>query len=450
MNTLTSQEILKRIRDAGVVGAGGGGFPTHVKLQAKVEVVIANGAECEPLARVDQQQMAAQPRKVLRGLQLAMQATGAAQGVVALKAKYHDAEDRLNEAIARAGLKDAIRLHLLNDFYPAGDEFVLVHEVLGRAIPEFGLPRDVGAVVSNVGTLIDVADAADELKPVTHRWVTVAGEVRKPASFRVPIGTPLSLLVQAAGGSRINNPRFILGGPMMGALVPGPDRPVTKTDSLVLVLHEDHQVVQRRTRDFARRLHHTRASCLKCMMCSEICPRFLLGHRLFPDRLMRNVAAGITEDVEAFSGAALCSECGLCTVYACVVNLDPCYMNREFKRRLQAAGVPRLTPQPASTPHRFAPLRRVPGRRLIARLNVSAYDLPAPLADLALKAPRLVVMLKQHAGAPAVPVVQKGQKVRAGDLLADIREGALGARVHAGLAAAVSDVTPDSIILDAE
>jgi Na+-translocating ferredoxin:NAD+ oxidoreductase RnfC subunit len=445
----TREQILARIRDAGVVGSGGGGFPTHVKLEARVEVVLANGAECEPLVRVDQQEMAERPVELLRGLLLAMAATGAARGIVGLKAKYKAAVERLGEAIRQRRLGDRVSLHVLENFYPAGDEFVLVREVLGRAIPEFGLPLDVGAVVSNVSTLLDVAAAVDDGRPVTHRLVTVTGAVREPSSFRVPLGTPLGALVAAAGGPVEPRTRLIAGGPMMGSLATDEAQPVTKTTSAVLVLPERHPVVQRRLRNLQRQVQLTRAACLKCMMCTEVCPRNLLGHRLYPDRLMRNLAAGVAEDLEAFVGSYLCSECGLCAVYGCVMSLDPAYVNRSMKAKLGAAGVQR--PAPATKAERvFQPLRRVPLPRLVARLGLTAYDRPAPVRPFEQRPTRLVVPLKQHAGVAARPVVQAGSRVAAGTLLGELPEGKLGARVHAGAAGRVVEVTEVAVTIEVE
>ncbi|MGE5707311.1 MAG: electron transport complex protein RnfC, partial [Bacteroidota bacterium] len=163
------ERILEKIKAAGVVGAGGAGFPTHVKLAAQAQVVIANGAECEPLLRSDQQLMKRYPDVIVRGLKAAMEATGAKEGVIGLKAKYKDAVKALSHAIEK---EKNIRLLLLDPVYPAGDEVVLTYEATGSVVPEGGLPLDVGAVVINVNTLLNVAYSLED-KPVTHRYVTV-------------------------------------------------------------------------------------------------------------------------------------------------------------------------------------------------------------------------------------------------------------------------------------
>ena len=445
-----TESLIEKIRKAGVVGAGGGGFPTHVKYAATVDTVLANGAECEPLMRTDQTEMARHPDLLVRGLLLAMEITGAGRGIIALKAKYHEAIEALQTSIKHKRVGDRVRLHPLDNYYPAGDEFVLVREVLDRVIPEFGLPLHVQSVVSNVTTLINVARAVDEGAPVTHRRVTVTGEVSRPSVFEVPIGTPLSLLVEAAGGATVEPYRLLSGGPMMGALAEDPDEPVTKTTSGLLVLPEEHPVVERRVRDMKHQIHMTRAACLKCMMCTEVCPRNLLGHRLYPDRLMRNVAAGVAEDPESFTGAYLCSECGLCAVYGCVMTLDPCWMNQEIKKHLSGAGIERPKPLPETKPHRDWDVRKVPTIRLIARLGLMPYDRPVPAADFDRRPERLVIPLRQHTGAPAVPVVEAGGRVREGELIGEIPEGALGARVHASAGGTVTEVTESAVTLEVE
>jgi Na+-translocating ferredoxin:NAD+ oxidoreductase RnfC subunit len=305
----------------------------------------------------------------------------------------------------------------------------------------------VGAVVSNVSTLVDVAAAVDGRQPVIERLVTVAGAVARPSTFAVPVGTAYESLVAAAGGPTLDRAHFVAGGPMMGALVEL-DQTVKKTSSALLVLPFESPVIQRRMRSVARQLQLTRAACLKCMMCTEVCPRNLLGHRLVPDRLMRNLAAGVTEDLAAFQGSYLCSECGLCAVYGCVMNLDPCAVNREMKQKLGAAGVPRPEPQDPASARIYEPLRRVPTVRLTARLGLTRYDGPAPLTPFEEPIQRVKIDLAQHLSAPAESQVVVGQAVRAGDLLGEIPSGKLGARMHASVAGTVLSVTPDSVTIE--
>jgi len=174
-----SRAIAQRVRDAGIVGAGGAGFPTHVKLEADAEIVIANGAECEPLLHCDKETLRAHAHDVLEGLSLAAEATSASRAVIALKGHYRQTVTCVREVARRQF--PAIELCELDNFYPAGDEHVLVQEVTGRVVPEGGIPIHVGVVVQNVVTLGQVARAVRSAEPVTHRPVTVpANEMCSP------------------------------------------------------------------------------------------------------------------------------------------------------------------------------------------------------------------------------------------------------------------------------
>ncbi|HQM53730.1 MAG TPA: SLBB domain-containing protein, partial [bacterium] len=265
--------LIDKVKQAGVVGAGGAGFPTWKKIDARVDVVIANGAECEPLLHNDQYLMAREAARVVRGMELVMEATGAGEGIVGLKEKYRDAVAAFRKTL---GKKSRIRLAFLENAYPAGDEFVIVYETTGRVIPAGGLPLDVGVANSNVETFKNIADAA-EGRPVVSRYVTVAGAVRAPATFEAPIGIAWGELIDAAGGPTVEEYALMLGGPMMGKLSYDASQPLTKTTGAVVVLPRDHLLVRRRTVPFTKSLHVTRQFCCQCDLCTMICPRYLLG-----------------------------------------------------------------------------------------------------------------------------------------------------------------------------
>ena len=191
-------ELNKLVCDAGILGAGGAGFPTHVKINCKAEFVLANGAECEPLLRVDQQVMQYFAADVVRGIRAVKEFTGAKRAVICLKEHYHAAVAALQEVLKDA---DDVELHLLQGYYPAGDEQQIVYEVTGRVVPTGGLPLDVGAVVCNVSTLTNIAAALDG-KKVTEKYVTVGGAVKNPVTLRVPVGISL----QEPGGRHAGHP----------------------------------------------------------------------------------------------------------------------------------------------------------------------------------------------------------------------------------------------------
>ncbi len=440
---MNKKEIIERVKDAGVVGAGGAGFPTHVKLEAKVEYVIANGAECEPLLRIDQQLMASQANKVIRGLELVMEATGAKKGFIALKEKYKEAITALTSHITHP--TSPIELFILGDFYPAGDEHILVYEVSKRIVPEGGIPLNVGVVVDNVGTLISIADAM-EGRPVTHRYLTISGAVKRPKSVKVPVGMSVGEVIKLAE-PKIEDFSVLDGGPMMGKLIEDLDSPVMKTTTGLIVLPRDHYVIMNKTLEMRRILRKTML-CMQCTDCTELCPRYLIGHSLKPHKIMRHVGYEMRKELDDITAAFLCSECGLCNLYACPFGLSPLRVNQEIKKELTGARVKNPHKEKPKEAHSMIEYRKVPTERIISRIGVEEYNVAAPLEKREYRTNFVKIPLSQHVGAKSVPVVKLNDKVKVGDLLADIPRGALGARIHASIEGKITDIG-DSITIEA-
>jgi Na+-translocating ferredoxin:NAD+ oxidoreductase RnfC subunit len=436
---------IQRVADAGVVGAGGAGFPTHVKLQAQVERVLANGASCEPLLMSDPYLLEQETERVLRGLLRVMECTQARQGTVCLKGKHRRALEAVRAKVGRAAYKQ-IDLFELGDFYPAGDEQVLVYEVMGRVVPEGGLPLQVGAVVSNVETLLNIDRAVEEGRPVTERYLTVAGEVAEPLILKVPLGLPVGEVIALAGGPRIAEFRVVLGGPMMGKAVSDLATPVDKTTSGVLVLAPDHPVVADKVKDPARLRNITRLACCQCSRCTDMCPRYLLGHSLNPHKIMRQLGSSTPAAQGVQQDALICSECGVCEKYACPMMISPREVNAQIKKEFLARGIRRTPRKETYQPSAFREGRKIPTRRLMERLQISRYDGHPRFEDRNIAVNRVEIPLKQHLGAPARPVVKPGDRVKKGDLLGEIPEKALGARVHASIAGRVTAVDGRVII----
>lgn len=427
-------EVVDLVKNAGVVGAGGAGFPTHAKLSAQADIVIINGAECEPLLRVDQQLMAEKAKKLVKGVEAMLKATGAPKAVIALKKKYKDALEALSYAIEGK----PISLFRLNDFFPAGDEQVLVYEVTGRVVPEGGIPLKVGCVVSNVETAVNVADALEGI-PVTDKYITVTGEVRNPITVKIPIGTPISEVLALAGVIDMKGMALIDGGPMMGAVVTDFSKPVTKTTKGLIVLSEKHPLIEKKTLSMEHIIKRSRSACIQCVMCTDICPRNMLGHRLSPHKIMRSLNFG-KPDEEIMKTTFLCCECGACELYACPMQLSPRLINAALKKELGAQGL-RFNPREGQNP--VSPVRdyrKIPSKRLVSRLALTHYDRPAPLSESNFLPGKVSIPLRQHIGAPSVPVVKTGQLVEKGTLIAEIPEGALGANIHASISGMVKEI----------
>ncbi|WP_320007252.1 4Fe-4S dicluster domain-containing protein [Maridesulfovibrio sp.] len=435
--------IVDIIRETGVVGAGGAGLPTHVKAEANVDTVLVNGASCEPLLMSDPYLMEAEVDTMIRGLEAIMDCTGAQKGIICLKGKHDKAVKAVQEAVARDG-SGRLECFVLKDFYPAGDEQVLVYEVLGRTVPERGIPLQVGAVVSNTESLFNIALALDG-KPVTHRYLTVAGEIKKPMVVKVPVGTLVSDVLEFAGGPTISDYKVVDGGPMMGRVLPDTNQPVTKTTSGLLVLPPNHNVVAAKVMDPEKIRRITNTVCCQCSRCTDLCPRNLLGHSLHPHKLMR-VIANNELDTEVAKEALLCSECGICEKFACPMMISPREVNAQIKQVLMKERVTWESKGNELKANPFRESRAIPTKRLIQRLNLSKYDGHPDYAGEYI--PSVVnIRLRQHIGAPAQCVVSVGDKVNCGDLIGEIPEGAMGARVHASIDGTVESIENGVVVI---
>lgn len=429
--------LLDRIYNAGIVGAGGGGFPTHKKYVSgsEIEYIIINGAECEPLLYCDQILMEERAEELVLGLKYLVELTSAKMGIIALKSKYKDAANKLSHAL-KAEYK--IDLHLLDNYYPAGDEFMLVYEVIKRIIPEGGLPLHVGVVVNNVSTVLNVFDAVSQ-KPVTERTLTVSGAVATPSTITVPIGVSVGKAIELAGGITIPNFRVLLGGVMMGTVAEDLDCPITKTMGGIIVLPEDHPLVLRKTQTLHTAVRIGRSVCDNCMFCTDICPRNLLGHELYPHNIMRAVAHGNSSS-DIITSAFLCSGCGLCSLYACPLKLSPDKVNAFLKESMMSKGLKNPYNNKPLTVRNGYSYRKVPANRVVSRNYISGYNVYAPRKEIEDSFTYVKIPLKQHMGIPALPLVRLGDKVTKGQLLGDVPPEKMGARVHASIDGTVTEV----------
>jgi len=433
-------DIAIKVRDAGVVGSGGAGFPTHVKLATPVEIYLVNGAECEPLLKVDQQLAVKYAHQLVRGLQLAMQAVGAREGVIAFKAKYTEAIAAVQPLLA-----SNMRIHILKDVYPAGDEVITIWMATGRRVPPAALPKDVGVAVNNVLTLIHLARAVDDASPVIDRTLTISGAVSDPITVTVPVGTSMREVIARAGTITVDKPFFVNGGPMMGKLIDSIDQPITKTTGGIIVLPEDHVVIRRHRQPMQDVLAIARAVCEQCNLCTELCPRHLIGHELHPALIVRSANYRDIGQPSVLLSALTCSECAICEQWACPVNISPMRINVALKAKFREEGaryVGALRPLDPMAEHRL-----VPTSRLVTRLAIGVYNKKAPLDETDYQPERVVLPMRQHVGTPAVPVVQVGDIVQRGQLVGEIPAQALGARIHASISGRVESVTPQSITI---
>ncbi|MDO4632569.1 MAG: 4Fe-4S dicluster domain-containing protein [Eubacteriales bacterium] len=433
-------ELKKIIQENGVVGAGGAGFPTHAKLDEHAEIILMNCAECEPLLKLHRQLLQKHAEEILRTFHLIAETVGAKEAVIGVKKSYIDTVRALKLYIDEY---PEMRIHLLEEAYPMGDEVVLIYEATKRVVRPGGIPIEQGVAVFNVETVYNISRALQQ-KPVTDKLVSVVAEVTDPVTVRVPIGTPLQEVVSMAGEVKVKDPVYLVGGPMMGSLGT-PEQPVTKTTNAILVLPADHPIVLKKQRSAAIDLKRAASICCQCQMCTDLCPRNGLGHPIEPHLFMRAAANQDYRNIVPYSNTFFCSSCGVCEMYACPQSLAPRTQMAEFKAGLRSAGLkpPVVTAAPVKAAREF---RRVPEERLTARLGLTRYDQPAPLKEEPAAVKKVIINLSQHIGAPAEPIVKVSDTVSAGQMIARPSKG-LSTAVHASISGRVTAVTEKYIVI---
>lgn len=428
-------DIKNLLREMGIVGAGGAGFPSYAKLSDKADTVILNCAECEPLLKVHRQVLEEYTCEILSALSEIVCAVGAERGIIAVKAHYRSTVKALESEIS-----DHPKLSIckLRSVYPTGDELILIKEVTGRVVDPGQLPISAGVTVFNTETVYNVYRAISG-SPVTHKFVTVAGEVANPITLRVPIGTKISQLIAAAGGETVDSPEYISGGPMMGKIVSASDV-ITKTTNAIIVLPQNHTVILNKNRNTSINLRRAMSVCCQCRSCTELCSRHLLGYPVEPHTVMRVMSSGGKGNIDALAGSMFCSGCGLCESYSCPQGLSPRSIIAELKATARANGTKPPQGIKAIPDITDAEYKKVSVERLIMRLGLKKYDVPAPMGeDLITRSVK--IPLSQHIGAPAQAAVSVGDTVKTGDIIAKAADGALSVNIHASIDGRVEAIT---------
>ena len=380
------KELQKIIQENGVVGAGGAGFPTYVKISDQANTILMNCAECEPLLKLHRQLLEKHAYEIMKTFNMVAETVGASEAIIGIKKSYVQTVAALQQHIEEF---PKMRIHLLEEVYPMGDEVVLIYEATGRVVRPGGLPIEQGVAVFNVETIYNIYRAVEKQKPVT------------------------------------------------------------KTTNAILVLPKDHVIVAKKQRTSSIDLKRAASICCQCNTCTDLCPRNGLGHPIDPALFMRAASNGDFRDLNPYIDASFCSSCGVCEMYSCPQSLAPRTLLADMKAGLRKAGVkPPQGVQPAPI-RESREYRKVPEERLMARLGLTKYDKDAPMDETLVAVPKVKILLGQHIGAPAKAIVKVGDEVTRGQMIAEPAQG-LSVGIHATICGKVTEVTDRHVVIAAK
>jgi len=434
--------LSKLIQKYGIVGAGGAGFPTYVKIDERADIILMNCAECEPLLKLHRQLLKKYAYEIIKTFQFIADTVHARQAIIGIKKEYKETVRALNQYI---GEFPKVSLKLLDSVYPMGDEIVLIYETVGKVVRPGGLPIEEGIAVFNVETVYNIYQAIEKTNPVVEKYVSVVGEVSHPITVRVPIGATITETVALAGALTIKEAVYLTGGPMMGIIKDGKE-PITKTTNAILVLPKDHILIRMKNRNPSLDLKRAASICCQCEMCSDLCPRNALGHPIEPHKFMRAASNKDFRDTHAFVNTLFCSSCGICELYACPQSLSPRTLMADYKNGLRKAGLQVPKDRQAAPVKVSREYRKVPEERLKARLGLTAYDQEAPLDEQETSVNQVKILLSQHIGAPAESIVKTGDVVESGQMIAKPADG-LSVAIHASISGKVIEMNKSYIVI---
>jgi Na+-translocating ferredoxin:NAD+ oxidoreductase RnfC subunit len=443
---MTFEELQKIVYDAGIVGAGGAGFPTHRKFSDKVKQIIVNAAECEPLMMVDHHLLEHHLQALVDTLNILIDTMGADEAIIGIKGKNMHLLDSKIVSSLKGG---KVHIKEIPDIYPAGDEVVLTYETTGKIIPEGAIPVMVGVMVINVETVYNIHCALTRGEKVTQKYITIGGDTKEDITIKAPVGMKIKELLVAAGYGDLDGKAVVNGGPMMGKLVDLENDVVTKTTKGLLIFPETHSIIQRKRRPMSMTLKRASAACCNCTMCSDMCPRNLLGYDLQVHKTVRAASHSEVQNAESFLQSALCCGCGVCTVIGCQQMLDPQAISMEVKGQLGRQGLRRQNNKAPEKVREERSSRLVSSSVLIDRLGIRKYvKSHVERKNMEFKPNTVYIELKQHVGKPASATVKVGDKVKVGDVVAATAYEDLGTTMHASINGKVSAITDRFVIIE--
>jgi len=451
MNTMetAADRLSEIIRTYGIEEARPGGKPSlqeGVEKTLQVDTIIVNGTGCEPLVATDRYLLRTEKRSIVRGIEFLMESLGAENAIIALNEKYRTIYEDFSQSFQN---RDDVKTIPVGDFYPSGDEPVLVYEVTGRVIPRGGSALDARCVVVNVDTVFDVHNALSGEKPVTKVFLSCAGEVRNPSIVQAHTGVSIGEIVSLCGGPTAEDCVAVVGGPIRGHVETDFDTPVRKDTKSVIVLPREHEVVQRLTMPLEVMLRRSKAHSYLWTFCTDFCPLQMLGYGVDPTKLMQQIAYNLHDTpVSVLDTVFLCSSCGVCDLQTGALHFSPSAISSMVRSRLHEEGYQPAFTKRSSQVHEMREARKVPRTKVLERLHLGGYDCINSLRCLETDPSRVEIMLDQGSGVRSKPVVAAGEEVAEGCLIAESPSRGSGAHIHASIDGRVIYMDEERMIIE--
>ena len=433
-------ELVEIMRSAGIVGAGGAGFPSYAKLAEGADTLLINGAECEPLLYTDYTILKNEMSEVLAGAAAILGGTSIKRAILAVK--EHTAK-RLGFSDGDR-LSDVVNVKILPNVYPIGDEVSLIYQSIGRLVKPGRLPISVGVIVFNVETVYNISRATRLSQSVSEKWLTVGGDVERAVVLKAPVGMRVSDLFAKLGILPSEDHVVIDGGPSMGKIISAESAVVTKTTKALLVLPKGCEAVQSKRINEKMAISRAETACCQCTRCTDMCPRTLLGYPLEPHKMVRTAMGAVSLSPEMVKSATLCCGCGICESLACSQGISPKAVINNYKALL-AENKMRYSSNAEISVLPERDYRQIPASLWASRLGVARLDkIPEYIGSVS--AHRVEIPLNRHIGNPAVCAVGNADTVECGSLIAEAQDG-LSVPYHASIGGKVS-VGINKIMID--
>ena len=411
-------------------------------MDKNIHTVILNCAQYEPLVHTQTLLLNEYAREIIRTFAKIGENFKSENIIVGIGKAEEDTIELLEDVVSDY---PSVQLKVFDGAYPAGDEYVLTYELTGQIIAADSSPIDEGIAVFNVESVYNMYLRLEKGTHETHKWVSVLGEVENPVTLRVPIGTKALDVVKKAGNITCEKPVYLIGGPMSGK--PGTKYTrIDNTTDAIIVLPEDHQVIYNKKTNSSIELKRAMSSCCNCMRCTELCPRFLLGHPVDPHGFIRAASYKDMGNVDKFLNTMFCSSCGLCEMYSCIQGLSPKLLMTEYKKGLRENGITEHH-SPMDKVNDDRKYRKISIKRLTSRLALSRYDKLTSLKETSWTDSSIKIELNSDSECPVKTLVSLNDLVTEGQMIAEY-EDADKFPLYAGITGRVTEVTEQYIFIE--